>query len=150
MVKLATYYAQILFFAFLTNSNVKSSEEVIDSINLNADNKRIARNVGLKLSILKIFQRKFNSRAMNLLDYKIQNLNSKGHDVNLQPQERVEAAMRKFGKLSPSEVVTPMHMAEKMVNILSESDISEHTKILDLGSKHGEFASALYAGLATK
>lgn len=148
--KLATYYAQILFFAFLTNSNVKSLDEVIDAINLNADNKRIARNVGLKLSILKIFRHKFNSVAMNLLDYSIQNLNSKGQDKDLEPQERVEAAMRKFGKLSPSEVVTPMHMAEKMVNILSESDISEHTKILDLGSKHGEFASALYARFGNK
>ena len=148
--KLATYYAQILFFAFLTNSNVKSLDEVIDAISLNADNKRIARNVGLKLSILKIFQRKFNSAAMNLLDYKIQNLNSKGQDEDLKPQERVEAAMRKFGKLSPSEVVTPMYMAEKMVNILSGSDISEHTKILDLGSKHGEFASALYARFGNK
>lgn len=148
--KLTTYYAQILFFAFLTDSAVKSLEEVIDAIGINTDNRRIARNVGLKLSILKIIQRKFNPYALNLMDYKIQNLNSKGHDVDLLPYERVEAAMKKFGRLSPYEIVTPVHMAKEMVDILSESDISEHTKILDFGTKYGEFANVLYAKFGDK
>lgn len=148
--KLATYYSKILFFAFLTDSNVKSLEEVIDAINLSVDNKRIARNVGLKLSILKIFYQKISSGALHLLDYKIQNLNSKAHDVNLPPHERVEAAMKKFGRLSPAEIVTPMYMAKEMVDILSESDINEHTKILDFASKQGEFTNALYAKYGDK
>lgn len=142
--KLATYYAQILFFAFLTDSNVKSLEEIISVIDSNDDNKRLAKNVGLKVSILKIIQRKCNPFILSKLDYKIQNLNTLMKDVSLPPDERVEVAMKKFGRLSSSEIVTPMKVANEMVDILPVQEIKENTKILDIASKQGEFTRALY------
>jgi hypothetical protein len=142
--KLATYYAQILFFAFLTDSNVKSLEEVINVIDDNDDNQRLARNVGLRVSILKIIQKKSNPFILSKLDYKIQNLNTLMKDTSLQPDERVEVAMKKFGRLSSSEIVTPMKIAKEMVDILPEQEINENTKILDIASKQGEFTRALY------
>lgn len=142
--KLATYYAQILFFAFLTDSNVKSLEEIINVIDKNDNNKRLANNVGLKVSILKIIQQKINPFILSKLDYKIQNLNTLMKDVSLPPDERVEVAMKKFGRLSSSEIVTPMKVANEMVDILPEQEIKENTKILDIASKQGEFTRALY------
>ncbi|MEZ4773093.1 MAG: DEAD/DEAH box helicase family protein [Bacteroidia bacterium] len=41
----AMYYARILFFAFLTDSRVKSLQEIINHIKDNADNLRIASNL---------------------------------------------------------------------------------------------------------
>jgi hypothetical protein len=43
----AMYYARILFFAFLTDSRVKSLQEIINHIKDNADNLRIASNLSL-------------------------------------------------------------------------------------------------------
>ena len=142
--KLATYYAQILFFAFLTDSNVKSLEEIINVIDDNDDNQRLARNVGLRICILKIIQKKSNPFILSKLDYKIQNLNTLMKDTSLQPDERVEVAMKKFGRLSSSEIVTPMKIAKEMVDTLPEQEINVNTKILDIASKQGEFTRALY------
>ncbi|MCH4155818.1 MAG: Eco57I restriction-modification methylase domain-containing protein [Muribaculaceae bacterium] len=148
--KLATYYAQILFFAFLTDSNVKSLEEIISVIDENDNNKRLANNVGLKVSILKIIQQKINPFILSKLDYKIQNLNTLMKDTSLQPDERVEVAMKKFGRLSSSEIVTPMKVAKEMVDVLPEEDINENTKILDIASKQGEFTRAIYSKFGDK
>jgi hypothetical protein len=148
--KLATYYAQILFFAFLTDSNVKSLEEIINVIDENDNNKRLANNVGLKVSILKIIQQKSNPFILSKMDYKIQNLNSLMKDTSLPPDKRVEVAMKKFGRLSSSEIVTPMKIAKEMVDILPEQEIKENTKILDIASKQGEFTRAIYSKFGDK
>jgi hypothetical protein len=109
--KLATFYAQILFFALLTESNVKSLEEVIAAISYSDENKRIAQNVGLLEDMLRIIQEKSNPFILSALDYKIQNVNSLVRDESLTPEERVEVAMTKFGRLSSSEIVTPQPIA---------------------------------------
>jgi hypothetical protein len=134
-----------LFFAFLTDSKVKSLEDITNVIDENDNyNKRLANNVGLKVSILKIIQQKSNPFILSKLDYKIQNLNTLVKDASLPPDERVEVAMKKFGRLSSSEIVTPMKVAKEMVDILPEQEINEDTKILDIASKQGEFTRALY------
>lgn len=142
--KLATYYAQILFYAFLTDSPVASLAAIIRSIEESDENKRIARNVGLKRSILRLIQSKSNLFVLRALDYKIENLNSLMRDENLQPMRRVEVAMTKFGRLSSSEIVTPQPVAMEMINALDEGVITAETKILDIASKQGEFTRALY------
>lgn len=58
--RLAAYYARILFFAFLTESIVKSLEDVITMIPATEDNRRIAHNLGLNIDILNLVQRKSN------------------------------------------------------------------------------------------
>ena len=74
--QLATYYAQILFYAFLTDTPVSSLEDLIASIGQCANNKRIARNVGLQASILQIIQTESNPFVLRALDYKIANINT--------------------------------------------------------------------------
>ena len=73
--KLATYYAQILFYAFLTESPVDSLQAIIASIEGSEENKRIAGHVGLKVSLLRLVQQKSNVFSLRGLDYKIENLN---------------------------------------------------------------------------
>ena len=148
--QLATYYAQILFYAFLTDTPVSSLEDLIASIGQGADNKRIARNVGLQASILQIIQTESNPFVLRALDYKIANINTLMSDTSLTPSERVAVAMKKFGRLSSSEIVTPQAVALEMINALDEGVITRDTRILDIASKQGEFTRALVSrfGLA--
>ena len=150
--RLAAYYARILFFAFLTESTVKSLEEVIAQIPATEDNKRIAKHLGLNVNVLKLIQRKSNPFVLRKFDYKIENTNDLVRDDNLTPIGRVEVAMRKFGRLSDSEVVTPAKVADEMVSILpvEELDAKGDTKFLDIASKQGEFTIALYKKFGDK
>ena len=142
--KFATYYSKILFFAFLTNSKVKSLQEILDEINENLNNQRLAKNLGLKIEILNIFQAALNPFILSELDYKIQNINTLTNDLALRPIERAEIAMRKFTRLSESEIVTPENVTERMIDVFPEGAITEKTKLLDIASKQGEFAFACY------
>lgn len=144
--RLAAYYARILFFAFLTESRVRSLEEIIKSISSTEDNRRIAKNTGIDLNVLKVIQQKSNPFILQKLDYKIENVNDLIRDTTLIPLERVEVAMRKFGRLSDSEIVTPAKVADEMVAILpfEKLDSKEDAKFLDIASKQGEFSIALY------
>lgn len=150
--RLAAYYARVLFFAFLTESAVKSLEEVIVAIQATEDNQRIAKNLGLDINLLNTIQQKSNPFILQKLDYKIENTNDLIRDTALQPIERVEVAMRKFGRLSDSEIVTPAKVADEMVAILpfEELDNKKDAKFLDIASKQGEFAIALYKRFGEK
>lgn len=150
--QLAAYYARILFFAFLTESTVKSLEEVITAIPITEDNRRIAKNIGLDINTLNIIQQKSNPFILQKFDYKIENTNDLIRDTTLQPIERVEVAMRKFGRLSVSEIVTPAKVANEMVASLpfEELDKKGNAKFLDITSKQGEFSIALYRRFGEK
>ncbi len=140
--KFATYYSRILFYAFLSNSDVKSLSDIVTSIDTEADNIRIAKNLGLKRDIVELFSL-MNPFVLSKLDYKIENLNALSNDTSLAPLNRVENAMNKFGRISESEITTPKHIASDMVDILPVESINEGSKILDIASKQGEFATAL-------
>ena len=140
--KLATCYAVILFFAFLTDNRVKSLEEIIAAIDSDDNNRLIARNIGIKKGLLKLILQKGNPFIISKLDYKIQNINTLAHDAVLQGEERINVALKKFERLSDSEIVTPMNLANEMVGILPD-DVDCHSKFLDIASKQGEFARAL-------
>ena len=150
--RLAAYYARVLFFAFLTESAVKSLEEVIVAIQATEDNQRIAKNLGLDINLLNTIQQKSIPFILQKLDFKIENTNDLIRDTALQPIERVEVAMRKFGRLSDSEIVTPAKVADEMVAILpfEELDNKKDAKFLDIASKQGEFAIALYKRFGEK
>lgn len=141
--RLATYFAQILFFALLTDDEVNSLEDIIQVIKNNTDNQRIAHNVGLKISSLIYLHSKLNPFILQDLDYTIHNINERSRDTSLEPLIRVERALKKFGRLSISEIVTPSKVADDIVAHLPDS-ISKDTKILDIASKQAEFACALY------
>ncbi len=150
--RLAAYYARILFFAFLTDSTVKSLEEVIAAITQTSDNRRIANHLGLDRKVLEVIQGKSNPFILHDLDYKIENTNDLIRDAALRPMERVEIAMRRFGRLSDSEIVTPAKVADEMVAILPFEELSEKAdaKFLDIASKEGEFSVALYRRFGEK
>lgn len=148
--KIATYYAQILFYAFLTESPVDSLQAIIASIEGSEENKRIAGHVGLKVSLLRLVQQKSNVFSLRGLDYKIENLNGLMRDESLTPMKRVEVAMAKFGRLSSSEIVTPQSVALEMLHALGDDAITNETRILDIASKQGEFTRAFISQYGTE
>jgi hypothetical protein len=140
----AMYYARILFFAFLTDSRIKSLQEIINHIKGNTDNMRIASNLNLDITILDLFQKHLNPFILSELDYKIQNINSLANDTSISPIERASNAMKKFSRLSESEVVTPEIVTDKIINGLPTNAIDNNTTILDIAAKQGEFVYAVY------
>ena len=148
--RLATYFAQILFFSMLTDDEVDSLNDIIQVIRRDTNNMRIARNVGLKASSLSYFYRGLNPFILQDLDYKIKNINELVRDTSLEPLNRVERALQKFGRLSISEIVTPSHVADDVVTLLPKEEINEETRFLDIASKQAEFACAIYRRFGEK
>ena len=140
----AMYYARILFFAFLTDSRVKSLQEVLTNIKGNSDNLRIASNLNLDATILTLFQNHINPFILSELDYKIHNINSLANDTAISPIERASNAMKKFSRLSDSEIVTPEIVTDKIINGLPSNAIGKNTMLLDIAAKQGEFVYAVY------
>lgn len=147
--KLSTFYSLILFFAFLSDSKVVSLDDVIKVID-GKDNARIAKNVGLTKTVLQTMRSAINPFVLSDLDYKISHMNQLAHDNSIVASERVDRAMKKFGRLSTSEVVTPAWVADMMVGYLPADKIKKGTKILDIAAKQGEFANALYKAYGDK
>ncbi|MCD6654208.1 MAG: Eco57I restriction-modification methylase domain-containing protein [Sulfurovum sp.] len=140
----AMYYARILFFAFLTESKVKSLQEIIIQIEEHKNNLRIATNLNLNKTILKLFQEHINPFILSELDYKIHNINSLANDTSLTSMQRANNAMKKFSRLSDSEVVTPENVTDMIINVLPSDAINNSTMFLDIGAKQGEFVYAIY------
>lgn len=150
MKKLSTYYSLILFFAFLTNSKVSSLDDILKAIGSSVENRRIAKNVGLDKDVLLTIRTIINPYVLSELDYKVAHMNHMSHDDSIPASDRVDRAMKKFGRLSTSEIVTPAWVADKMVGYLPTDRIKHGTKILDIASKQGEFANALYKAFGDK
>lgn len=140
----------ILFFAFLTNSKVSSLDDILKAIGSSVENKRIAKNVGLDKDVLLTIRTIINPYVLSELDYKVAHMNHMSHDDSIPASDRVDRAMKKFGRLSTSEIVTPAWVADKMVGYLPADRIKHGTKILDIASKQGEFANALYKAFGDK
>lgn len=141
--RLQTLYSRILLYAFLTNDEVISLEAMVLSANSGSNSKRILANLGLDVKTLKLLFKHMNPNVLHQFDYKIHNINSLAHDESLSPIERVENAMRKFGRWSTSEIVTPNHLAKQMLSELPREQITDDTKFMDIASKEGEFAYAI-------
>ena len=146
--KLRAYIAKLLFYAFLTKDNVQSINDIIDSIEKNNRNLEIAKHLGIDVKDLKYFVDQINGYKMNDLDIRIQNLNDLSKKNEDNPIKRVEEAIKQFGKISDSEIVTPHEFACKAVDLIPKKKIKaikkdENIKFLDIASKMGEFAFAL-------
>lgn len=142
--KFAMFYSRILFYSFLSNSEVKSLNDIITSLKENSDNQRILLNLSLSLDILNLFKNNVNPFILRDLDYKIQNINSLVNDKNIEPINSASNAMRKFGRLSDSEIVTPEEVTNRIIGLLPKIEIADSTKLLDIASKQGEFVYAFY------
>ena len=148
--KFKTYYARLLFFAFLTSDKVNSLESILNVID-NEQNNRIANNLGLDKNILSIMLENIDPFKLSQLDYKIQNINSLSNDNSLDKIDRAMVAVKKFDKLSLSEIVTPQNICNNMIEQIDKEDlisiVNNNGKILDIASKEGEFSLALYKKL---
>ena len=142
--KLQTYYLQILFFAFLTESKVHNLKDIIDVLSANDDNKRIAKNLGLDRDRLDTLHSKCSHFIHSKLDYKIENINNLICDKTMEPAKRAEVALTQFGRMSDSEIVTPKNVAAEMIAMLPEMENLSEVRFLDIASKQGEFAYAIY------
>ena len=147
-----SYYARILFFAFLTRDTVISLEGIIAEM-ASPENTRIARNIGISKPILEAIQGNINKFILRDLDYKIYNLNKLSHDDAVDPIKRASVAVQKFGKLGDSEVITPKNICADMIALVPDEGflnaIRDGHKILDIAGKAGEFALAVYERLKT-
>jgi hypothetical protein len=142
--KFAMYYARILFFSFLTDSEVKSLQEIIEAINDDENNLRIASNLSLEISTLSLFQERINPFILSELDYKIHNINSLANDTTIEPVKRASNAMKKFSRMSDSEIVTPEIVTDKILSTIPSEGIKGSTILLDIASKQGEFVYATF------
>lgn len=141
--QLAAYRLRILFYAFLTKSKVQSLSGIIASLN-EQDNIRILRNVGVNAKDLILMEKVSSPQILNQFEWKIKNINDLGHDESLNPIDRAVRAMKKFARVSDSEVVMPMNVANDLVGFIPDDKISENSVILDFSSKQGELVVALY------
>ena len=142
-----SYYARILFFAFLTKNTVISLSEIIDCID-ETNNARIARNLGISKVVLEEMLANADKFVLSRLDYKIHNLNQLSHDDSVEPITRASVSVQKFGKLGESEVITPKHICKDMIDMIDDADlravIDNGNKVLDIAGKAGEFALAVF------
>lgn len=148
--KFKTYYVRILFYSFLSSSELHSLKNIIDTCK-DINNQRILKNLELDINILKLIHENIDPFVLSQLDYKIQNINKLSNDESLDKIERALVAINKFDKLSDSEIITPNKVCKQMISMISNSDIVKvvisGSKILDIASKEGEFTLALYSKL---
>lgn len=146
--KIRTYFARVLFYSFLTEDKIISLSQVISSIDNNENNKRIAKNLGLNVNILKLMNEKMDAFKLSQLDYKIQHINSTSHDETIGYIERAEISINKFNKLSSSEYITSKNACDDIIKMIDVSEfekiIKNNGKILDISSKMGEFTLAIW------
>lgn len=142
-----SYYARILFFAFLTKNIVISLSDIIDCID-EPNNARIARNLGISKTVLEGMLAHADKFVLSRLDYKIHNLNQLSHDDSVDPVTRASVSVQKFGKLGESEVITPKHICKDMIDMIDDADLravmDSGNKVLDIAGKAGEFALAIF------
>lgn len=142
--RIQTLYSRYLFFSFLTKDRVMALQDIIEVIDKDEDNIRKAKHLGISKKMAELLSKRINPNVLHELDYKIQNINDLANDKTKQPIERVESAMRQFGRWSESEVVTPIEkVAIRMLRQIPHDRIPADAKFLDIASKEGEFAYAI-------
>lgn len=148
--KFKTYYVRILFYSFLSSSELHSLKNIIDTCK-DINNQRILKNLELDINILKLIHENIDPFVLSQLDYKIQNINKLSNDESLDKIGRALVAINKFDKLSDSEIITPNKVCKQMISMIPDTDIVKlvisGSKILDIASKEGEFTIALYSKL---
>lgn len=140
--RFATYYSRILFFTFLSKDRITNLDELISLMQEGEDNIRIAQNLDLSRDVLVHLRKVMDGNKLGALEFKMLNLNRLEKDGELSPLDRARTALRRFSRLSESEITTPPNIASDMVGLLPD-DCSYTMLFLDIASKQGEFAIAL-------
>ncbi len=136
--RLQTYYFKLLLFAFLSDQKQTCLTDIIKNIENDADASRIARHLQLDIEGVKLMRATMNPLALSELENKIHNIDALSGDK----EADVETALRKFSRLSISEVTTPEDIIQRMLDALPET-VSATSRFLNIAGKTGEFEYAL-------
>ena len=151
--QIKTYYQRILFFSFLTKDKVASLDDILSVIDTN-ENIRLSKNLFLDKGIIEKISKVMDPFKRSRLDYKIQNISMLACDESVAPLTRVITSIKKFNRMSESEVITPSKVCDEMVSLLPEEGLKEivsnQDKLLDIASKSGEYAVSLYKRLTSE
>ncbi|MBU0279140.1 MULTISPECIES: Eco57I restriction-modification methylase domain-containing protein [unclassified Gemella] len=148
--QIKTYYQRVLFFSFLTKDNVASLDDILNVIQKD-ENTRLAKNLYLNKNVLEKLSYLMDPFKRSKLDYKIQNISKLASDDSVSPLDRALTSLKKFNRMSESEVITPTRVCNEMVDLIPEGGlrkiVNEKNKLLDIATKSGEYAVALYKRL---
>lgn len=151
--QIKTYYQRLLFFSFLTKDDVTSLDDVLRVIDKD-ENIRLSKNLFLEKGIVEKISEIMDPFKRSRLDYKIQNISMLACDEMVEPLKRAMTSIKKFNRMSESEVITPSNVCNEMVALLPEKDLREivdnQDKLLDIASKSGEYAVAIYERLTSE
>lgn len=148
--QIKTYYQRLLFYSFLTKDKVSSLDDILGILD-KSENKRIANNLHIDKEVLQKISDRMDPFKRSRLDYKIQNISMLASDESIAPLDRAMTSIKKFNRMSESEVITPSKVCDEMVALLPEEGLREivdkQDKLLDIASKSGEYAVSLYKRL---
>lgn len=148
--QIKTYYQRLLFYSFLTKDKVSSLDDILNTLERH-DNQRIASNLYLDKVVLQKISDMMDPFKRSSLDYKIQNISMLTSDERLTPLDRAMTSIKKFNRMSESEVITPSKVCDDMVALLPEEGlrkiVDNQEKFLDIASKSGEYAVSIYKRL---
>ncbi len=118
------------------------------------ENIRLSKNLYLDKGIIEKISKVMDPFKRSRLDYKIQNISMLACDELVAPLTRAMTSIKKFNRMSVSEVITPSKLCDKMVDLLPEKGlkeiVSKKEKLLDIASKSGEYAVSLYKRLTSE
>jgi hypothetical protein len=140
------FIESICYFAILTESKVMGIKDIIDNINENADDLRIANHIGLDVNDVSNFYAeilRYNAKDLhNKIDDHIINTNCV---LNGSVEEKMNILINKCDRMSENEVVLPSHIAKDMITLVFDNaDNADDLNILDVASKQAEIAVAVY------
>ena len=151
--QIKTYYQRILFFSFLTKDKVASLDDILSVIDKD-ENIRLSKNLFLDKGIIEKISKVMNPFKRSRLDYKIQTISMLACDESVAPLTRAMTSIKKFNRMSESEVITPSKVCDEMVGLLPKEGLKEivsnQDKLLDIASKSGEYAVSLYKRLTSE
>lgn len=151
--QIKTYYQRLLFYSFLTQDKVSSLDDILNTLD-KFDNQRIAKNLYLEKCVLQKISGRMDPFKRSSLDYKIQNISRLASDECVAPLDRAMTSIKKFNRMSESEVITPSKVCDEMVALLPEEGLKEivdkQYRLLDIASKSGEYAVSLYKRLTSE
>ncbi|WP_341491024.1 DEAD/DEAH box helicase family protein [Mesomycoplasma ovipneumoniae] len=151
--QIKTYYQRILFFSFLTKDKVASLDDILSTLERD-ENIRLSKNLFLDKAIIEKISKSMDPFKRSRFDYKIQNISMLACDESVLPLTRALISIKKFNRMSESEVITPSKVCDEMVGLLPEESLKEivsnQDKLLDIASKSGEYAVALYKRLTSE
>lgn len=146
------FIALLMFYSFLTKSNITSLKDIVKSITEESiykdENLRIFKNLNLDLNYIKLHIEKCRRAFAFDIDRHLEQANLLSKEEDLSEEERVNNALKKFSRISEAEIVTPNNICHDMYLNIGKDKLLQIVngggRILDIASKTAEFTVALY------